>query len=142
MLQCISFPFKFSNIRILCTKWGGWQLDLHWQSPSQVNCDSRERERNEKTEQKPVSLSDSEVKWMCNLLSRETHCKQKSCVMYRGSELLYVKMTAWLCTIENTAQIYCQTVTELTCCTNRDHFLTTVIATTVEHLQVACVLIY
>ena len=64
-------------------KWRDWQFELHWQSPSRVNCDSqraRERERREKTEEKPVSLSVSEVKWMCNLLSRETRCKQKSCV--------------------------------------------------------------
>lgn len=39
-----------------------------------------ELERNEETEEKPVSLSVFEVKWMCNLLSRETRCKQKSCV--------------------------------------------------------------
>lgn len=51
-------------------------------------------------------------------------------------------MTARLGEMENIAQIYCQTVTGLTYCTSRDHFLTTVIATTVKHLQIACVLIY
>lgn len=40
----------------------------------------RKQERKEKTEEKPVSLSVSEVKWMCNLLSRDARCKQKSCV--------------------------------------------------------------
>lgn len=41
----------------------------------------RAHERKEKTEEKPpVSLSVSEVKWMCNLLSRDTRRKQKSCV--------------------------------------------------------------
>lgn len=38
----------------------------------------QERERNEKTEEKSVSLSVSEVKWMCNLLSRETRCNSKA----------------------------------------------------------------
>lgn len=64
-------------------KWGGWQFELHWRSPSRVNCDSQ-RARAERGAQrlkkKPVSLSVSEVKWMCNLLSRETRRKQKSCV--------------------------------------------------------------
>lgn len=46
-------------------KQGGWQFDLHWQSLSQ---------------EKPVSLSDSEVKSLCNLLCREIHCKQRRCV--------------------------------------------------------------
>lgn len=49
-----------------------------------VNCDSqRESERGKKRlkkkkKNKPVSLSLSEVKWMCNLLSRETRCKAKA----------------------------------------------------------------
>lgn len=43
-------------------KQGGWPLDLHWQNLSQ---------------EKPVSRSDSEVKYLCNLLRRETRCKQR-----------------------------------------------------------------
>lgn len=44
----------------------------------------KEQERKGKSEEKPVSLSVCLVfflmKWMCNLLSREIMCKQKSCV--------------------------------------------------------------
>lgn len=54
-----------------------------------------EGERNEKTEDKPVSLSDSEMKWKCNLLSRERHCKQKSfvCIMVVSCCLLNDSLT-------------------------------------------------
>lgn len=42
----------------------------------------KEQERKGKSEEKPVSLSVCLflMKWMCNLLSREIMCKQKSCV--------------------------------------------------------------
>lgn len=58
-------------------KWGAWQfLSCTGKALSRANCDPRRaREEKEKTEEKkPVSLSVSEVKWMCNLLSRETRC--------------------------------------------------------------------
>lgn len=100
-------------------------------------------ERKEKTEEKPVSLSASEVKWMCNLLSRDTHCKQKSCVhVVVDCESWYVKWQpdwARLKRLLNSAvrlSLGWRTVlVEII-------FLTTVVATTVKHLPIACVLIY
>lgn len=80
LLQCILFLLKFSNIRIYIWNGEAGSLICTGKAFPRWTVIHKEQERNEKTEEKPVSLSDSEVKWMFNLLSRETHCKQRSCV--------------------------------------------------------------